>query len=77
MGKPLLKQYCKALQLQCVEAKKPDHFHVSNLGRIGQTEVQLAQNLIDGVCKLVGLSKQVQQMPEAAKTAMMVTIEGE
>jgi len=75
-GKPVLKKYCKALHLDCVEARLPDHFHISNLQRIGRTEVQLAQTLIDGVCHLLEIGKTMQQTPDIAKTAMMVTIEG-
>ena len=73
----MLKRYCKALQLECVEGRLPDHFHISNLGRIGQTEVKLAQIVIDGACKLVEMSKGVETEPDATKNAMLVTIEGE
>ena len=44
---------------------------------MGHTEVELAQTMIDGVCKLVEMSKGVQVAPDATKTAMLVTIEGE
>ena len=72
----MLKDYCKALQLECVEARLPDHFHISNLGRMGHTEVELTQTVIDGICKLVQMSKSVQAAPDATKTAMLVAIEG-
>ena len=91
VGQSLLKKYCKALHLQCREASLALHFDISNLDSIGRTEVEIVQNMVDGVCSLLDLEQRmvdgvcslldleqrVQDTPQAVKSEMMVVIEGE
>merc|ERR1719399_445800 len=64
IGQSGLEKFCEKMRMQCrgtggehTEAGSDGKVDISNIERIGKTEVELVQIMVDGVCTLIDLDK--------------------
>lgn len=85
VGQEGLEKYTKTMRIQTrgtggehTEAGSDGKVDISNVDRIGKSEVELVQIMVDGVCKLIGLEKQLKGTDEekaAAKAEIEAAIQ--
>merc|ERR1719506_1426866 len=82
VGQHGLEEYCETLRMQCrgtggehTAAGSDGKVDISNLDRIGRSEVNLVQIMVDGVVSLIGLEKRA-KAGEDVKTEITAAIGG-